>query len=306
MRDTYLYMGHALNRPEKSHIMGLSAIPFARIIHPPGERRAALSSLERMLNVLDVFSEAEPVWTVDALGDSLGLTRSTAYRYVKELCEAGLLAPVGGGGYSLGPRIIELDRQIRHSDPLLTVGARVLADLLPQLGEGILFICGLRGDSVLSVCLAETPNSLNISYSRGRPMPLFRGSASVIILAHLPEGRLRRLFRDHGDAIAAAGLGRDWMEFRAHLRAIRAKPYLTGRAQLDRGVFAISAPVFDGDGNIFASLTFAMPEGRADAEPLEPLAVRVVEGAKRITDAIGVRVTARGIGDVAEPESASR
>ncbi len=299
-------MGYAPNRPEKSHIMRLSAIPFARIIHPSAGRRAALSSLERMLNVLDAFSEAEPVWTVDALGESLGLTRSTAYRYVKELCEAGLLAPVGGGGYSLGPRIIELDRQIRHSDPLLTVGTRVLADLLPHLGEGILFICGLRGDSVLSVCLAETPNSLDISYSRGRPMPLFRGSASVIILAHLPEGRLRRLFRDHGDAIASAGLGRDWMEFRANLRAIRAKPFLTGRAQLDRGVFAISAPVFDGDGNIFASLTFAMPERRADAEPVETLAARVVKGAKRITDAIGARVTAQGAVDASTSGSQSR
>lgn len=256
-----------------------------------------------MLNVLDVFSEAEPVWTVDALGESLGLTRSTAYRYVKELCEAGLLAPVGGGGYSLGPRIIELDRQIRHSDPLLTAGAAVLSELLARCGEGILFICGLRGDSVVSVCLAENPNSLDISYSRGRPMPLFRGSASVIILAHLPEGRLRRLFRDHRDAIAAAGLGEDWISFRAALRAIGARPYLTGRAQIDRGVFAISAPVFDGDGNIFASLTLAMPEQRADGEPVEPLAALVVEGARRITDAIGARVTARSRANGITPSS---
>jgi DNA-binding IclR family transcriptional regulator len=248
-----------------------------------------------MLNVLDVFSEEEPVWSVDALGESLGLSRSTAYRYVKELCEAGLLAPVGGGGYSLGPRIIELDRQIRHSDPLLTAGAEVLGELLPRCGEGILFICGPRGDSVLSVYLAENPNSLDISYSRGRPMPLFRGSASVIILAYLPEGRLRRLFRAHPDAIAAAGLGADWPRFRATLKAIRGRAFLTGRAQLDPGVFAISAPVFDGDGNILASLTLAMPERRADDEPVGPLADLVVEGAKKITAAVDARVKARSV-----------
>ncbi len=267
---------------------------FAPIIRTKAKpRESNVSSLERMLNVLDVFSEAEPVWTVDALGEALGLSRSTAYRYIKELCEAGLLAPVGGGGYSLGPRIIELDRQIRHSDPLLTAGAEVLDALLPDCGEGILFICGLRGDSVVSVFLAENPNSLAISYSRGRPMPLFRGSASVIILAYLPEGRLRRLFRDHGDAIAAAGLGGDWVSFRAALKAIRARPILTGRAQLDPGVFAISEPVFDGDGNILASLTLAMPERRADSEPLDPLFARVIEGAARITAAVGARVMAR-------------
>lgn len=264
--------------------------PSRKPVAPAAKNRSQrVSSLERMLNVLDVFTAAEPVWTVDALGDSLGLSRSTAYRYVKELCAAGLLAPVGGGGYSLGPRIIELDRQIRESDPLLTAGGEILSRLLPRCGEGILFICGLRGDSVLSVCLAANPNHLDISYSRGRPMPLFRGSASVIILAHLPEGRLRRLYRDHGAAIAAAGLGTDWVAFRANLKAIRAAPYLTGRAQLDRGVFAISAPIFDGDGDILASLTLAMPERRADTEAVEPLARLVVEGAAGATAAIGAR-----------------
>lgn len=246
-----------------------------------------MSSLERMLSVLDVFSEDEPVWTVDALTETLRLTRSTAYRYVKELCDAGLLAPVGGGGYILGPRIIEFDRQIRNCDPLLTVGRDVLTGLMPRCGEGILFLCALRGDSVLSVFLVESPNTLDISYSRGRPMPLFRGSASVIILAHLPERRLKRLFRDHGDAILAAGLGATWADFRVKLRDIRARPYLTGRAQLDAGVFAISAPVFDADDNILASLTLAMPERRADSDDIDALAGLVVDGAARITDAMG-------------------
>jgi DNA-binding IclR family transcriptional regulator len=248
-----------------------------------------VSSLERMLGLLDAFSEAAPVWTVDALGEAHGLSRSTAYRYVKDLCKAGLLAPVGGGGYSLGPRIIELDRQIRNADPLLMAARDTLSDLLPRVGEGILFICGLRGDAVLSVFLMENPNTLDISYSRGRPMPLFRGSASVVILAHLPEGRLRRLYREHAQAIAEAGLGRDWISFRNALRAIRARPYLTGRAQLDPGVFAISTPVFDADGNILASLTLAMPESRADHEEIAPLAALVGEGAARITAAVASR-----------------
>ncbi|MDH3240727.1 MAG: IclR family transcriptional regulator [Alphaproteobacteria bacterium] len=245
-----------------------------------------MSSLERMLKVIDAFSEDAPVWTVDQLVDALGASRSTTYRYVKELCEAGFLAPVGGGGYILGPRIIELDRQIRQSDPLLTLGRDVLTELLPKVGEGILFICGLLGDDVISVYRRENPNSLDISYSRGRPMPLFRGSASRVILAHLPERRLMKFFLYHRAAIEEAGLGGDWEVFRARLREIRAKPYLTGRAQVDDGVFAISAPVFDGDRQILASLTLAIPEARADAEDMGALAEIVVGGARRLGAAI--------------------
>ncbi len=68
------------------------------------------SSLARMLGVIDLFSEDAPVWTVDDIAVKLGYTRATAYRYVGELCDAGLLMRVAQGAYSLGPRIIELDR----------------------------------------------------------------------------------------------------------------------------------------------------------------------------------------------------
>ncbi len=245
-----------------------------------------MSSLERMLKVIDAFSEDAPVWTVDQLVEVLGASRSTTYRYVKELVEAGFLAPVGGGGYILGPRIIELDRQIRHCDPLLTLGRDVVGGLLPQVGEGIVFICALVGDDVISVYRRETPNSLDISYSRGRPMPLFRGSASRVILAHLPERRLTKFFLYHREAIEEAGLGGDWESFRRNLREIRARPYLTGRAQVDKGVFAISAPVFDGDGHILASLTLVIPEARADREDMDALAAIVVAGAGSLGAAI--------------------
>ena len=40
-----------------------------------------MSSLVRMLGVLDVFSEDVPVWTVDRLVEELGYSRSTAYRF---------------------------------------------------------------------------------------------------------------------------------------------------------------------------------------------------------------------------------
>ena len=70
-----------------------------------------------MLSVLDAFSEDAPIWTVDNIAAALGYTRATAYRYVGGLCDAGLLTRVAQGAYALGPRIIELDRQIQRCDP---------------------------------------------------------------------------------------------------------------------------------------------------------------------------------------------
>jgi hypothetical protein len=58
--------------------------------------------------------------TLQEAADALGVHYMTAYRYVRSLVGAGLLDPVDGqGGYVLGPAVIEFDRTIRLSDPVL-------------------------------------------------------------------------------------------------------------------------------------------------------------------------------------------
>ena len=94
-----------------------------------GEVAATLdsaSSLSKMLHILQLFTEAEPVWSTAAILEALETSRSTGYRYIKALHDAGLLNSVRNGYYSLGPRIIEMDLQIRLTDPLLLASHGVL------------------------------------------------------------------------------------------------------------------------------------------------------------------------------------
>jgi DNA-binding IclR family transcriptional regulator len=55
------------------------------------------SSLQKMLALLDVFSTEAPAWSTEDLIRFSGTSRSTCYRYVKALQQAGLLTPVSGG-----------------------------------------------------------------------------------------------------------------------------------------------------------------------------------------------------------------
>src|SRR5512143_637271 len=132
-------------------------------------RASDSSSLARMLCVVDLFSEDASVWTVDGIATELGYTRATAYRYVGELYDAGLLTRVSRGAYALGPRIIELDRQIRRCDPLLRAGEPVMQELLkPNRGQVVL-LCSLFQDKVLCVHQEGHDRKLALSYARGRP-----------------------------------------------------------------------------------------------------------------------------------------
>src|SRR6478672_7289887 len=102
------------------------------------EASDSAGSLSRMLNVLDLFSESQPVWSTADLIEALETSRSTGYRYIKTLHDAGLLSASRSGYYSLGPRIIEMDLQIRLTDPLLLASHGVLEELVDKIGHSAL------------------------------------------------------------------------------------------------------------------------------------------------------------------------
>jgi len=253
-------------------------------ISAPDSGRVAQSdtSITRVLGILDLFTPDAPVWTVDMLVDRLLLGRATIYRYIRALCDAGFLVAVSRAGYVLGPRFIEFDRSIRLADPLLQIVPPVMAELREVVKGGQL-LCAFYGLRVLSVLEDKTDPSITMSMERGRPFPLFQGSPSRVILAHLPPYQLRNLALNHQAAIAAAGLGQNWAEFRDAMRAIRRTGYLVA-SDIDKALVGVSAPIFHAPGAVAASLCLVrlkenvMPD---DAAFLGRLAVGACERISR-------------------------
>jgi DNA-binding IclR family transcriptional regulator len=239
----------------------------------------AASSLERMLGLLDVFTTAAPAWSTEDLIRFSGASRSTCYRYIKALQAAGLLTPVSGGAWMLGPRIIELDRTMRLCDPVMSGGGPPMRGLAEETGfSGLL--CLLFSGTVM--CVDDVPASGAPAglFSRGQRRPLFAGAASKVILAHLPPHRLRALFARHRTTIAAAGLGADWDAFRASLRAIREAGHCVTVGEFQPGVLGIAAPLFSAEGDVLGSIGIATDASRVLPAARAGLAERVMAAAR--------------------------
>ncbi|MBO32449.1 MAG: IclR family transcriptional regulator [Rhodospirillaceae bacterium] len=215
-----------------------------------------MSSLERLLSILDLYTEAEPIWTLEEITLKTGYARSTAYRYVKELCDSGLLISIGRGAHVLGPRFIEFDRQIRNCDPLLMAAQKIVPSLYKKLDDGLVSLCSLYGDKVLSIHQEPWATNLEFSFTRGRPMPLFYGATAKIILANLPERQLVKLFLNHRIEIAKAGLGEEWEDFKEALAEIRRNDFCITHSEIDPGLIGVGSAVFADDKKVIASLTY--------------------------------------------------
>lgn len=243
------------------------------------------SSFDKGLSVLDFFREGRISAHLEDIVGVLGMSKATTYRYVGSLCNAGLLAPTAGGVYVLGPRIIELDRLIRISDPLLIAGGKVMHEISQRRKINMMLASYYR-DSIMCVDIAWPDGSIPAKFERGKPMSLFRGAMAKVILAHLSPYQLRNVALNHPEEIRAAGLGENWPEFRAQMAKLARDGYAITRAEMMPGGGGISAPIFDPDGKVLGSITFVVAESKFVETDFDQLRRWIVDAAGRITGAV--------------------
>ena len=245
------------------------------------------NSLVRLLSLLDLFTLAAPAWSTDSLIQSLEMSRSNGYRYIKALSDVGLLTPVSDGHYVLGPRIVELDRQIRQCDPLYNAAGPAMKQLVSESRHSSL-LCALFSGAVLCVREELTPDSPPTLFTRGQSRPLFQGAASKIILPYLRPYQLHSLYGKHAKAIATSGLGSDWKSFRSHLAKIRRAGVIITAGEFNPGVIGISAPIFNRAGQILGSIGVAGAESKFIRAELDRVSGLVKAAAVEVNERIGM------------------
>ncbi len=245
-----------------------------------------MSSLVRMLAVLDLFTGREPAWTPDAIAQRLGCSLPTAYRYVRALLQAGLLRRAGAGSYVLGPRIVELDFRMRTTDPLLRDGDAALRALCEDTGCDVV-VAEVLGDRIVTVQQLHGREGVSASFGRGRRMPTFRGMLSKVLLAALPRPALRRLHAAHLDEAAGEAFARDFDTLVANLKAIRAQGWASSVGELDPGLAGIAVPLPRPDDGGVAALGVIMTRARFSTTDVPAIVRRIARAADDVVRAMG-------------------
>ncbi len=243
-----------------------------------------MSSLSRMLGVLDLFDDTHLTRTADDISATLGVSLPTGYRYVRLLLEAGLLQRVEDSHYALGPRIILLDHYIRKADPVLREGIPVMRELVAATG----FDCvasSIFGMQVLDTHRESGGTPATLSYGRGRPRPLFLGAAPKVLLSMFTPAQLRKVFDARRDEAVRGGLPGEWSEFRKYFAAIRKAGHYVSIGELEPQLAAVAAPIpraGKADAGAGAVISLVFDTSRLSIVDLDKLVQLMTEGAARI------------------------
>lgn len=225
---------------------------------------ATFQSAERVLALLTSFDDSRPELRVTEMAALIGVHKSTASRLAAALERAGLLAR-SGQRYRLGIEVIRLGALALRGFDLVAALQPTMDRLAHETGETV-NLAVPDGSAILNV--AEVPSAYILSSSGswiGRRTTPHAVANGKVLMAYGAIAVPDRLERYTAQTITAPDV------LAAELAAARRSGYAAAVAELEEGLVAVAAPVFDGTGACVAALSVSGPAYRMKPETLDEL-----------------------------------
>lgn len=236
-----------------------------------------LKSLEKSLDVLDIFVEYNTGITLKDIAAHTHLNTSTAFRIVNTLERRGYLSRDDSSKqYRLGPRALALGYSSHWTENVVTLAKPYLRRLQQAFNEtASIYIA--EGDSRICIDHIESTHSLRRVIPIGESLPLYKGAAGKVLLAWANQKERQRVIAEYGHISEE------------ELASIRHNGYAVTQDESEHGLFALSVPIFDFEAHVVASLTIAGPTMRFYDSIRQKMLFTLHQYAYEISYALGYR-----------------
>src|SRR3954469_8729254 len=216
--------------------------------------------LDRAVDVLDAVENGARSFT--AIAEATGLPKPTAPRMITALLAHGFLMHAGGG-YALGPRLLNLATTALRELPLRQLARPALEQLARTTGESAqLYV--RHGNRRICIDAVESENELRTIVQIGASLPLGRGSAGKVFLAWGPPS------------------DEDIEDIRQSIATTRRRGWADSYGEREAGVASVSAPIFGPHRHLLAAISVSGPQSRVAPLQAKRYAPAVVEAAKQV------------------------
>lgn len=249
-------------------------------------------SIIRALSVLKMFDDTHPNWDLQELTDASQLNKTTLFRILGALEYEGLLEKMDDGRYTLGSEMIALGGRAARANNLRTVSNPILKQLTALTGETTTLEV-LRTDpnqtwSMLVIDEVLGKHIIGITQYIGSRLPLHATSTGKTVLAFSDDETQSTLL----DAQFASFTEETHIkpsDLRADLERVHQQGYAVAYGELELGLVAIGAPIFDANQQVRATISLTGPSVRIKRDDVEALAEQVCNHARQISHQLGYR-----------------
>lgn len=204
---------------------------------------AGVESARRVLNLLLLFSEDRPSLSLEDVIDESRISAPSAYRYLALLRELDLIEERKGGVYVLSPKFIQFSRAAERSFGIGALAQAVLDRLAGQVDETALLM-KRSNQSAACIAIADSSQTVTISFTPGHLMPLHAGAGAKLLLADLSTQQVRRYL----DEALPLLLDAERRVLLRELAEISHTGFAESHGEVDEGLWACAASIRDSEG----------------------------------------------------------
>jgi IclR family pca regulon transcriptional regulator len=253
-------------------------------------------SLERGLAILSSFTSSRQLIGTSELARELGLTRSTAHRYIATLARLGYLQQdPERRKYRLGPRVLDLGFSALNSMDVREISTPYLQQLSDDTGFTV-NLAILDGADIVYVerCRTARPGQreIDLNLHVGSRLPAYCTALGKAMLAFLPEDERRALIAELDLVQRGPNTVTERAALLAELERIRASGIAVNNEELAYGLRSIAAPITSQSGNSVAAINLAVHRSMVS---MEELVVRYGPAVTRTAEEISARMGYRAI-----------
>lgn len=202
--------------------------------------RADIQAVDRIGQILGLFTDDRVRLTPNAVADALGLNRTTAHRYLSSMAAEDLLEPCANPArYRLGSRLLRLGGLTMGQDRVVTLAAEVMSALAAEVGSTISLSLWTAAGPVVTRVQEPPARNVVLTLRVGTVLPLDTAQA-VLFLAFGPHTE------DLAQAIEALPEPERSITTAKAGEARRTR--IATAVNEDKGTWGVAAPVFDGTG----------------------------------------------------------
>jgi DNA-binding IclR family transcriptional regulator len=238
------------------------------------------------LDILLLFNEKKLVWTGAEIADRIGVARSTGYRYMQSLVNAGFVEETARG-FRLGPRIFELARLARAGTTVSDIAMPAMRSLVTAVGETVL-LTRRSGRFVVCLELVEAPHTVRLSYERGHVLPINAGAAAEVLLAWAPPDEVASVLNAAPLERFTAKTLTDPGQLQARLAQIRKDGVAISQGELDEQILGVAAPIHSARGDVIAAVSVAALASRVPRAALKSVKLAVKGTAAAISEQLSI------------------
>jgi IclR family KDG regulon transcriptional repressor len=252
--------------------------------HGASTQNSTVQTVHRVAAVLSAFQGCG-LLRLTELSELTGLPKSTLHRILGALMDEGLVVQdEDSHKYQLSFRVAALSAGMLSSNMVRRVARPILLELRDQTHESV----HLAVLEHLDVVIIDTEDSyyfvreVNIP---GQRLPAHAVSTGKVLLAYQWEGHVRELLRQKTLKQYTEQTITDQRQLFEELRQVRARGYAISCGELEQGVEAVAAPIFNEMNSIVAAVSVGGPGERC--HPRQEEIVRAVcEAGQRISEAM--------------------